>query len=165
MNHNYVLFAVFITLFAESSCNTGAKNAKQYHDNMVQKAQAVIDSSLDYVDAIQSYDKVRALQLHGRYSSLVENAIAAVGEQGDYKGDTVLRAFTLEMLGFYKTTLNNEFGPFLNSIKAATFSEAEIAISDSLITKMTGSENQYWERFNWAEKKFYKEHEVSKAEK
>jgi hypothetical protein len=120
---------------------------------------------LDYGDAVQSYEKARALKGHENFLSLVNSAITQTGELKDFEGDTTLQVFSKELLTFYKTTLDNELGPFLQSVKSETFSAEESQVADSLITKLTMTENQYWERFNWAEKKFYKDEKIGEVEK
>ena len=160
-----VLFTVCLLITALTGCHLKEKRAKQYHDNFLQSVQVVIDSSLDYGDGIQSYEKARSLQAHEKYSALVNSTLAKIETLKDFEGDTTLQFFSKELLGFYKNTLDKEVQPFLQTVKAEKFSEQEIQITDSLMSKLTMTESQYWERFNWAEKKFYKEEGLAKVEK
>ena len=86
-------------------------------------------------------------------------------QKGKFKEDTTLQFFAKEMLLFYKGSLKTGFQPFLNAVNSNSFTNQEAATADSLITDFTMNENLYWERFNWAEKKFYQEHDLSKTEK
>ena len=52
----------------------------------------------------------------------------------------------------------------LTAVKGDEFSEEEAHIVDSLYENLTMNESQYWERFNWAEKKFYKDNQIEKTE-
>jgi len=165
MDKRHVLFLALITMLVLSGCHFKAKKAKQYHDDMLHTVQAVIDSSLDYGDAVQSYEKSRALQAQEKYSSQVNNAIAKAELLKDFDGDTSLQHYSLEMLSFYKTTLDKNFKPFLTGIAAESFSDQERQTADSLYQNLTMTENKYWARFDWAEKKFYKEHEIGSVEK
>jgi hypothetical protein len=165
MKKPVVLFSVSLLIIALASCHLKEKRAKTYRDSILQRVQVVIDSSLDYGDAVQSYEKARALKGHENFLSLVNSAITQTGELKDFEGDTTLQVFSKELLTFYKTTLDNELGPFLQSVKSETFSAEESQVADSLITKLTMTENQYWERFNWAEKKFYKDEKIGEVEK
>ena len=165
MNRVAVLFSVCLLTLLLAGCHEKEKRAKQYHDAVLQSVQAVIDNSLDYGDAVQSYEKSRAIQGHEKYSALVNITFTKIEEIKDFEGDTTMQYFSKELLGFYKTTLNNELDPFLQSVRAENFSPEEMNIADSLMSKLTMSESQYWERFNWAEKKFYKEENIGKVEK
>lgn len=165
MKNYSVLFFIIGVLFILSGCHLKAKKAKAYHDNILQQVQDVIDASLDYGDAIQSHDKTRAIAGYTHYSQLVNNAIAKIQTTGDFDGDTSFQHYSLEMLGFYKNSLEGSFKPLLDSIQQGDFSGQAGVKADSLYAAMTMMENQYWERFNWAERKFYKEHKLEKVEK
>ena len=162
MKKTAVLF--FVLAMIGNGCNSKAKQAKQYHDTVLKLTQTVIDNSLDFSDAVQSYDKERATKSLEQYTNLVNETISKVEAEGNFKEDTTLRSFALEMLGFYKETLGNDFEPFLKQVKGNSFTESETATADSLVTNMTMTENSYWERFNWAEKKFSKENGIENAE-
>ena len=165
MKRQAVLFLVIGLLFALMGCHPKAKKAKIYHDNLLQSVQEVIDASLDYGDAIQSHDKTRAIGGHENYRQLVNNAINKVKARGDFDGDTILQHYSLEMLVFYKTSMEQNFKPLLDSLQQGKFSEQDAQKADSLYAVMTMMENQYWERFNWAERKFYKDFDLEKVEK
>ena len=165
MKQQPVLFFVFATLLALTACNLKAKRAKTYYDTCLKSVQVVIDSSLEYGDGLQSHDKTAALQAQASYSALVNKTIAAIEAQKDFEGDTTLQHYSLEMLFYYKNTLEKGISPFLSSVKANTFSEAEAQTADSLYSDFTMTESKYWDRFNWAEKKFYKENGLAKIEK
>ena len=162
MKKTAVLF--FVLAMICNGCNSKAKQAKQYHDTVLELTQNVIDKSLDFSDAVQSYNKQRATKSLEQYTNLVNETISKIEAEGNFKEDTTLRSFALEMLGFYKETLGNDFAPFLKQVKGNSFTKSETATADSLVTNMTMTENSYWERFNWAEKKFLKENGIEKAE-
>ena len=157
--------SVLFTVCLLTSCNLKEKRAKEYHDAVLQSVQGVIDNSLDYGDAVQSYEKARALQAHEKYVTLVNTTLAKIEALKDFEGDTTMEYFSKELLGFYKNTLDKELLPFLQSVKEETFSSEEMQVADSLMTNLTMTESRYWERFNWAEKKFYKEENIGKVEK
>lgn len=159
-----VLFIVCLSAPYFTSCNTKAQRARQYHDRMVKSVQAVVDHSLDFGDALQSYEKNRSLSALVKYRQLVDQSLKQVEEQGRFGEDTVLVHYTLELLTFYRQSLDNTFQPFLSSVKENHFSDEERSRCDSLYAEMTMMENRHWARFDWAEKKFYNENEVSKAE-
>jgi hypothetical protein len=165
MKNKRVLFSALALAILLSACNLKAKRAKEYHDNLLHSVQVVIDSSLEYGDAIQSHDKGRAVRAQQQYSTLVDKTIARIDAAGNFDGDSSLKYYSLELLGFYRTTLDKDFTPFLNSLKSDEFSEEEGVAADSLYNKLTMTENNYWERFDWAEKKFSKQYELSKLEK
>ena len=165
MKNRLVLFIVSVLLLMEMACNRQAKQAREYHDTVMQATQVVIDSSLDFTDAVQRYKKEDAIQSLKNYSDLVERALSSVQQKGKFKEDTTLQFFAKEMLLFYKGSLKTGFQPFLNAVNSNSFTNQEAATADSLITDFTMNENLYWERFNWAEKKFYQEHDLSKTEK
>ncbi len=165
MKNQSVLFFVIAVVFMITGCHLKAKKAKIYHDNILQSVQDVIDASLDYGDAIQSHDKNRAATGYTHYSQLVNNAITKIRTTGDFEGDTSFQHYSLEMLGFYKTSLEQNFRPLLDSLQQEGFSEKEGQKADSLYSAMTMMESQYWERFNWAERKFSKQYEIEKVEK
>ena len=160
-----VLFIVLTALFILSACNQKAKRAKEYRDSLLHSVQVVIDSSLEYGDAIQSHDKDRAVKAQQQYSSLVNRTIEHINAGGDFEGDTLLKHYSLELLGLYRTSLDKEFTPFLTGIQSTAFTEEQSVTADSLYTQLTMKENNYWERFDWAEKKFSKQYELSKLEK
>lgn len=160
-----VLFSVCLIIVLLTGCNRKEKRAKEYHDAVLQSVQAVIDKSLDYGDGIQSYEKARAVQAQEKYSALVNSTLAKINELKDFEGDTTMHFYSKELLGFYKATLDKELNPFLQSVKGETFSPEETLVADSLMSKLTMTESLYWERFNWAEKKFYKEENIGKVEK
>jgi hypothetical protein len=160
-----VLFCALAVMLIFSACNQKAKKAKAYHDDLLHSVQVVIDSSLEYGDAVQSHEKVRIVKARQQYSSLVDRTIAKINEAGNFEGDTLLKYYSLELLGFYRTTLDNDFTPFLKSVSDSTFTEQQAYIADSLYTHLTVTENNYWDRFDWAEKKFSKKYELSKLEK
>lgn len=159
-----VLFSVLSFILLLGSCNLKAKRARQYHDEMLHNVQAVIDSSLEYGDAIQSHRKTPALTGYEQYDELVNKTIAKVQSAGNFDGDTTLQHYSLELLNFYKMTIEQQFKPALASVKVEEFSEEESHDLDSLYENLTMSESQYWERFNWAEKKFYKDNQIEKTE-
>lgn len=162
MKKTVVLF--FVSAMICNGCNSKAKQAKQYHDTVLKLTQTVIDNSLDFSDAVQSYDKERATKSLEQYTNLINETISKVEAEGKFKEDTTLRSFALEMLNFYKSTLSNDFAPFLKQVKGNSFTSSETATADSLVTGMTMTENSYWERFIWAEKKFSKENGIEKVE-
>jgi len=165
MKRTHVLFSVFALLMLITGCNQKAKRAKAYHDNLLHSVQVVIDSSLEYGDAIQSHDKDRAIRAQQLYSSLIDRTIANINAAGNFEDDTLLKYYSLELLGLYRNTLDKDFTPFLSSIQSNSFSEDQSLTADSLYTKLTMTENNYWERFDWAEKQFSKQYELSKLEK
>jgi hypothetical protein len=165
MKNKRVLFSALAGVMLFSACNLKAKRAKEYHDNLLHSVQVVIDSSLEYGDAIQSHDKDRAIRAQQQYSSLVDKTIAKIEAAGNFEGDTSLKYYSLELLGFYRTSLDKDFTPFLSSLKSNEFSEEESAAADSLYTRLTTTQNNYWDRFDWAEKKFSKQYELKKLEK
>ena len=160
-----VLFSALAVMLLFTACNQKAKKAKAYHDNLLHSVQVVIDSSLEYGDAVQSHEKDRIVKAQQQYSSLVDRTIAKINDAGNFEGDTSLKYYSLELLGFYRNTLDKDFTPFLNNVSSNLFSEQEAATADSLYTNLTMTENKYWDRFDWAEKKFDKQYELSKLEK
>ena len=160
-----VLFSALTALMLFTACNQKAKKAKAYHDNLLHSVQVVIDSSLEYGDAVQSHEKDRMLKAQQQYSSLVDRTISGINEKGNFEGDTSLKYYSLELLGFYRTSLDKQFTPFLNRVSSNSFTEQEAFTADSLYTQLTMTENNYWERFDWAEKKFSKQYELNKLEK
>jgi hypothetical protein len=160
-----VLFSALAVALLLSACNQKAKNAKAYHDNLLHSVQVVIDSSLEFGDAVQSHEKARMFKAQQQYSSLVNRTISKINETENFEDDTILKHYSLELLGFYRTTLDKDFTPFLNSVSDSTFTEQQGITADSLYTNLTMTENNYWERFDWAEKKFSRQYELSKLEK
>lgn len=165
MKTNLVLFTVSVLLLAFIACNTKVKQAREYHEAIVQASQAVIDSSLDFTDAVLLHKKDQATQALENYERLVERVLSTVQQKGNFKEDTTLHFFTIEMLQFYQASLNTTFRPFLFSVKENSFTQQEIATADSLVTDFTMTESLYWGRFNWAEKKFYKDNDLAETEK
>ncbi len=159
-----VLFSVCLLIIALTGCHFKEKRAKQYHDRVLQSVQVVIDNSLDYGDALQTYEKEKALKAQQKYSALVNSTLASIDSIGDFEGDTTLHTYAKELLGFYKKTLDGSIDPFLQSVKGEAFTPEETTVADSLMIDLTMTENKYWERFNWAEKKFYKEENIGKVE-
>ena len=160
-----VLFSISMFMLLLAGCHLKEKRAKQYHDEVLQSVQMVIDNSLDYGDGVQSYKKSAALQAHEKYSAMVNSSLSKIEKLKDFESDTTMEHYSNELLSYYKTTLNNELQPFLESVKDETFSPEEMLVADSLMGKLTMTESLYWERFNWAEKKFYKEQNIAKVEK
>jgi hypothetical protein len=160
-----VLFIVLTAAIFFSGCHRKEKRAQAYHDNFLHLIQPVIDSALVYGDGIQSYEKERATKTHERYSALVNSAISKIKDAKDFDGDTILQHYSLELLGFYKSALDNDFKPFLNSLKGEEFSGEEKQVADSLFMKLSSNQSKYWDRFEWAEKKFDKSEGLEKPEK
>jgi len=160
-----VLFTVCLLIFALQACHLKEKRAKQYHDTVLQNVQAVIDKSLDYADGIQSYEKGKAVEAHQKYLELVNSTLSKIESMKDFEGDTTLVVYSKELLNYYKTTLEKGHSGFIQSIKANVFSPEETAAADSIMSDFAMTENKYWERFDWAEKKFYKEENIGKVEK
>ncbi|MBL0309098.1 MAG: hypothetical protein IPP77_05295 [Bacteroidetes bacterium] len=159
-----VLF--FVCLFAiwQPSCNSKAKQAKTYHEQILLSVQAVIDSSLDFGDAVQSYEKQRIISTERNYAGLVNRTMNKINATGSFRQDTVLQYYANEMLAFYKKSLEDDILPYALTLPEGELSEVQKHTLDSLYAKMTMMENKYWARFDWAEKKFYQENEISKAE-
>lgn len=160
-----VLFSALAAILLLTACNMKAKKAKAYHDDLLHSVQVVIDSSLEYGDAVQSHDKDKVLKAQQQYSSLVDRTIAKINDAGNFEGDTSLKYYSLELMSLYRNTLDKDFTPFLKSVAANSFTEQEGLVADSLYTQLTMKENNYWERFDWAEKKFSKQYELNKLEK
>ena len=160
-----VLFIALAASLIFSACNQKAKKAKAYHDNLLHSVQVVIDSSLEYGDAVQSHEKTRMLKAQQQYSSLVDRTIAKINADASFEEDTLLKHYSLELLGFYRTTLDNDFTPFLKTVSDSAFTDQQAFTADSLYSHLTMTENNYWERFDWAEKKFSKQYELSKLDK
>lgn len=165
MKSKVVLFTACMLIFSLSGCHVKAKRAKEYHDKMLRSVQTVIDQSLDYGDGIQSYEKSKAKQAQEKYTGLVQQTLITINAMKDFEGDTTLITYSKELLEFYNHTLKNNMQPFLNSVKEEAFSPEEMQVADSLMTDLNMTESRYWERFNWAEKKFYKEQEIARVEK
>lgn len=161
----YVLFIVCAFALLLEACNLKAKRARQYHDEMLRSVQVVIDSSLEYGDAIQSHLKDHALSGYEQYDGLVNKTITKVQNAGNFENDSTLQKYSMELLNFYKASLEREFKPTLDAIKANEMSEDETHLVDSLFENFTLNESQYWDRFNWAEKKFYKDNQLESTEK
>ena len=162
MKRNSVLFLVFLT--ALTACNQQAKHAKAYHDTILLAVQPVIDSSLDYGDAIQSHQKGRALMQHAKYAALVEHSIEKVNAAGQFEDDTVLKHYSLEILGYHKNSLDKDFIGLLNNVHQDMFTDSEAQLADSLWGQFIMMQSRYAERFNWAEKKFDEKFSVAKVE-
>ena len=160
-----VLFSALAVALLFSACNQKAKNAKAYHDNLLHSVQVVIDSSLEYGDAVQSHEKDRMFKSQQQYSSLVDRTIAKINADASFEEDTLLKHYSLELLGFYRTTLDNDFTPFLKTVSDSAFTDQQAFTADALYSHLTRTENNYWERFDWAEKKFSKQYELSKLDK
>jgi hypothetical protein len=165
MKNRHVLFIVLAGAIVLAGCNQKAKRAQKYHDNCLHSIQAVIDSSLDYGDGIQSYEKERAFKAQERYSNVVNNAISKIKEAKDFDDDTILQHYSQELLGFYKASLDNQFKPFLSTVKGDLFSDEEKHAADSLYMNFTSTQSRYWDRFEWAEKQFDKKYGLEKPEK
>ena len=160
-----VLFSVCLLIFGLTACNLKEKRAKEYHDALLQSVQSVIDKSLDYADGIQSYEKAKAIEAHQKYSDLVNSTLSKIENMKNFEGDTTLVVYSKELLNYYKTTLEKDHSIFLQSIKTDVFSTEETAIADSIMSDFAMTENKYWERFDWAEKKFYKDENIGKVER
>jgi len=165
MKYAPVLFSALLSALMFCSCNQGAKRAAIYRDNFLKPVQQVIDSSLDFGDAIQSNGKQRGIVATDNYQMLIARTISKLQAEGDFRGDTTLRVYSLELLQFYKKSLDTQFKPFLQSVKDEAFSETEAQQADSLFRAFALRENTYWERFNWAEKKFERDHKIIELEK
>ena len=148
-----------------ASCNLKAKRARQYHDDVLRSVQVVIDSSLEFGDAIQSHQKDHALGGYEQYDALVNKTITKIEGAGNFEGDSTLHRYSLELLNFYKGTLERELKPVLTALKANEMDPDETHLVDSLYENFTINESQYWDRFNWAEKKFYKDNKLETTEK
>jgi hypothetical protein len=157
-----VLFLACMAIFC--SCNQQAKRAKAYHETIYLAVKPVIDSSLDYGDALNSHLKARAMQQQQGYARLVDQSIAKVESAGKFEDDTVLLHYSLETLEFYKNRLDGAFKPFLTHISQESFSDEEARVADSMFGDFTMMQSRYWERFSWAEKKFDKQFGVAKVE-
>jgi hypothetical protein len=164
MKKQRVLFSVLAFTVLLWGCHLKEKRARQYHDDMLRSVQVVIDSSLEYGDALQSHQKTRAMNAYAQYAALVNKSLQKVQTQGNFEGDTTLLHYSLELLGFYKAALDAQFKPALAGIKAEAFTDDEAHDVDSLYENLTMNESQYWDRFNWAEKKFYKDNRIEKTE-
>ncbi len=159
-----VLFFIACLAFLIGGCNQKAKRAKTYHEQVLSTVRVVIDSSLDFGDAVQSYNKTKAVQGFEQYSGLVNTNISKVQNMGAFDGDTILPHYALEMLNFYKNTLQNGFKPFFQSVRADSFTTEQKAVADSFNSNFSMNEAQYWNRFNWAEGQFDKKFGLVKTE-
>ena len=88
-----------------------------------------------------------------------------VNELKDFEGDTTMEYYSKELLTFYENKLDKELNPFLQSVKGEAFTSDEAQTADSLMGAFTEKQSAYWDRFEWAEKKFYKEEKIEKVEK
>jgi hypothetical protein len=150
-----------LTIFAAagmlSSCHMKAKKALAYHDKVLFSTQTVVDSFLDYGDAIRTYNKQTAMEGHTAYVQLVEKTRKAIEPMEDFDGNKSLRNSCMNMLSFYKVNLAERMEPFLNTVKGPEFTDAEVVTADSLLDVITNTEMPYWEELDKAEKQFYRQ--------
>jgi hypothetical protein len=150
-----LLFAVL------NSCTEKAKRAKLYHDEIAIKTALVIDSVIDYGDAIHSGNRQIGLAVSEQYLNLISRTIERVYQQGDFESDTTLRTSAECLLQFYKGYISTNFVPYFNSFENDSLDEFQIAITDSLHRKMMEGEVPHWSNFNNAEKKFSDKYDIS----
>ena len=158
-----VLFFVLCLLLLVGGCVQKPKRAKTYHEQVLRTIQAVIDSSLDFGDAVQSYNKTKAVQGFEQYANLVNQSITKVKSAGAFDDDTTLQHGALDMLLFYQTTLETGFKPLVQSIQSDEFTPEQKATADSLYTQLTMNESRYWQRFSRDEKRFDQKFELDSS--
>jgi hypothetical protein len=153
-----VLFSTLLLLALLAACNQKAKKAKAYHDDLVHAVHVVVDSSLEFGDALTSHDKARSVRAGEQFSSLLDKTTVAIKARGDFEGDAGLKYNALKLLYLYRTSLDGDFMPFLNTLNSNSFTEQESIAADSLYVKFNTVEKDDWEKFNVAEKKFCEQH-------
>jgi hypothetical protein len=162
MKRKRVLFSILLALALLVACNQKAKKVKAYHDDLVHSVHVVVDSSLEFGDAITSHDKSRTVRAVEQFSSLLDKTTAAIKAKGDYEGDAALKYNALKLLYLYRTSLDGDFMPFLSGMNSNSFTAQESFVADSLYAKFNMAEKDYWEKFNVAEKKFCEQHGLNK---
>jgi len=161
MNRLQSILVIMLLFAVLNSCTEKAKRAKVYHDEIAIKTAVVIDSVIDYGDAIHSGSRQIGLGVSEQYLSLVDRTIEKVNQQGDFDEDTTLRTSSIGLLQFYKGYITSNFVPYFNSFENDSLNEFQISISDSLHRKMMEGEVPHWSNFNNAEKKFSDKYDIS----
>ena len=165
MKGKRVLFSILLALVLLVACNQKAKKAKAYHDDLVHSVHVVVDSSLEFGEAITSHDKARAIRAGEQFSSLLDKTTVAIKVKGDFEGDAALKYNALKLLYIYRTSLDGDFMPLLNSMNSNLFTEQDSFVADSLYTKFNMTEKDYWQKFNVAEKNFCEQHGLNESGK
>jgi len=161
MNRSQSILVIMLLFAVLNSCTEKARRAKVYHDEIAIKTAVVIDSVIDYGDAIHSGSRQIGLNVSEQYLSLVDRTIEKVNQQGDFDEDTTLRTSSIGLLQFYKGYITSNFVPYFNSFENDSLNEFQIAITDSLHRKMMEGEVPHWSNFNNAEKKFSDKYDIS----
>jgi hypothetical protein len=164
MNKLSVLFFITCLTLLIGGCGQKAKKAKAYHQQVLNTVRVVIDGSLDFADAVQSYNKTKAAQGFEQYSSLVNRTISKVKDEGTFDDDTILQHYALETLGFYQSSLQTGFKPLINGLQSEDFNDEQKHMADSLCSDLSINDAQYWKRFNWAEGQFDQKFGITTAE-
>ncbi len=161
MNRSQSILVIMLLFAVLNSCTEKAKRAKVYHDEIAIKTAVVIDSVIDYGDAVHSSSRQVGLSVSEQYLNLIGRTIEKVNQQGDFDADTILKSSSVDLLQFYKNYISSNFVPYFNSFENDSLDEFQIAITDSLHRKMMEEEVPHWSNFNNAEKKFSDKYDIS----
>ncbi len=148
------ILVISLILLALASCKERAKRAKVYHDIIAVNTALVIDSVIEFGDAVHSGYKSSSLDATEQYLNLINRTLTTVDRQGDFEKDASLRETASGLLRFYKGYVEGNFIPYFNSLENDSLNEFQILVADSLHRKMMEEEVPHWSAYNNAEKKF-----------
>jgi hypothetical protein len=126
MNRSQSILVIMLLFAVLNSCTEKARRAKVYHDEIAIKTAVVIDSVIDYGDAIHSGSRQIGLNVSEQYLSLVDRTIEKVNQQGDFDEDTTLRTSSIGLLQFYTGYITSNFVPYFNSFENDSLNEFSI---------------------------------------
>lgn len=153
-----LVITLFLLLLA--SCRDKARRAKVYHDDIAVKTAVVIDSVIDYGDAIHSANKQESIHATQQYLSLIQRTHEKVQQAGNFGNDSSLRSSAIALLQFYQTYISENFVPYFNTLTTDSLNENQITEVDSLHRRMMELEVPNWSNYNNAEKKFSDKYDI-----
>jgi hypothetical protein len=142
------------------SCKDKAKRAKLYHENIGMQTARVIDSVLDYGDALRSYKKEVITSVTSAYLCNIRYHCSNVQAMEDFEGDPQLRNASVKLLTYYNTYLDGKVSPYVSGLVADTLDEHQMQVIDSLYMEFFENEKPFWQEYNSAEKAFSEKYDI-----
>jgi|APTNR8051073442_1049403.scaffolds.fasta_scaffold36638_2 hypothetical protein len=161
MNRLQSIFVIMLLVTALGSCSEKAKRAKVYHNEIFIKTSVVIDSVIDYSDAVHSGSRQVGLAVSTNYLNLIAKTTESVIAKGDFDADSTLKVAAVNLLHFYGQYVSATFVPYFQSFENDSLNEFQLAVADSLLRKMMDEEVPHWSNFNNEGKKFSDRYDIS----
>jgi hypothetical protein len=120
----------------------------------------VVDSVLDYGDALRTYKKQVIAEVTTAYLCNIRYHCSNVQAMKDFDGDASLRNASVKLLTYYNSYLEGKVNPYVSTLQGDSLDEYQVQVIDSLYQEFFESEKPYWQEYNSAEKAFSERYDI-----